>query len=65
MRKSTGANQTNPVRIAKHSAMGRLTKAIRSPLDLIIEVMKFSSNMPPSTTPKMAGAVGNLLASSR
>ena len=45
--------------------MGRATKAVKSPLDLIIEVMKFSSNMPPNTTPKMAGAVGNLLASNR
>ena len=59
----SGQVQTSKQTAAKHSAMGRAKNAPKSPFDLIMEVMKFSSSMPPKTTPKMAGAMGNLLAS--
>ena len=44
--------------------MGRAKNAVRSPSDLIIEVMKFSSSIPPSTTPRIVGATGKSFSSS-
>ena len=43
---------------------GASKKASRLPSDLIIDVTKFSSSMPPSTTPRIAGAIGKPFSSS-
>ncbi len=46
------------------AATGRSKKTNRSPSDFIIDVTKFCSSIPPSTTPRIAGAIGNPLRSS-
>ena len=62
-RRSNGRNQTARVIAPSVAAIGRSKNADRCPSDLIIEVMKFSSSIPPSTTPRIAGATGKPLAS--
>lgn len=56
-----GDTQIKMVTHAKAAAMGRDKNASILPSALIIDVMKLSSSMPPSTTPNIAGAIGNLL----
>ena len=60
-----GRNHADSVSAPRLAAIGRLKKPSRVPSDLIIELMKFSSSIPPRTTPRIAGAIGNLLASSQ
>ena len=50
--------QTSNVTTPRTPAIGRSEKARNAPSDLIIEVMKFCSNISPSTRPRIAGAIG-------
>src|SRR4029453_7817083 len=61
---SSGRNQTASVSTASVAATGRAKNADNSPSDLIMDVMKFSSSMPPRTTPGTPGAIGKPFSSS-
>src|SRR5438046_3082987 len=53
-----GTANTTRGRAPRPPAIGRSKKASRRPSALIIELMKFSSSIAPSTMPRMAGAIG-------
>ena len=56
-RQSMAAQMSN-VATPRTPAIGRSKNARKAPSDLIIEVMKFCSNISPSTRPRIAGAIG-------
>src|SRR5439155_10725576 len=58
VRRMSGTENTTMVRIPRLPAIGRSKNASRRPSALIIELMKFSSSIAPSTRPRMAGAIG-------
>ena len=62
---SSGQNQIAIVSTPSVAAIGRAKNASRLPSDLIIDETKFSSSMPPSTTPRISGAIGKPFSSSR
>src|SRR5882724_6805724 len=57
-RRSSGTETTVRVRIPREPAIGRSKNANIRPSALIMELMKFSSSMAPSTMPRIAGATG-------
>jgi len=57
-RRSSGTEATVRVRIPREPAIGRSKNANIRPSALIMELMKFSSSMAPSTMPRIAGATG-------
>src|SRR6266853_5587293 len=57
-RRSSGTETTARVRIPREPAIGRSKNANIHPSALIMELMKFSSSMAPSTMPRIAGATG-------
>src|SRR5207244_5467425 len=57
-RRSSGTETTARVRIPREPAIGRSKNANIRPSALIMELMKFSSSMAPSTMPRIAGATG-------
>ena len=63
-RRSSGQNQIAIVSAPSPAAIGRLKNASRLPSALIIDEMKFSSSMPPRTTPRISGVIGKPFSSS-
>ena len=63
MRRTSGTANTAMVSTPSVPAIGREKNALQSPSALIMEVVKFSSNMRPSTAPRITGATGKPLAS--
>src|SRR6267154_2164561 len=62
-RRSSGTETTVRVRIPREPAIGRSKNANIRPSALIMELMKFSSSMAPSTMPRIAGATGKSFSS--
>src|SRR6185436_876541 len=60
-----GTEITASVRTPRLPAIGRSKNAIRRPSALIMELMKFSSSIAPSTMPRIAGATGKPFSSIR
>src|SRR6476619_4844638 len=53
-----GRNHADSLITPSVAAIGRVKNPSRLPSDLIMDEMKFSSSIPPSTTPSIAGALG-------
>ena len=60
-----GTESTASVRTPRLPAIGRSKNAMKRPSALIIELMKFSSSIAPSTIPRIAGATGKPFSSIR
>ena len=56
---------TTSVSAPSAPAIGRSRNAMKLPSALIIELMKFSSSIAPSTMPRIAGATGKPFSSIR